>query len=260
MRKILIGVIAVIILALIVGAMLIFNEDIFNSNQGEWCKITETRETSVPLQLAKAVGEDYVSKYYPEFSWVYVGDYLVENSFGDANYYILIFRKSEFTTLNTLEKLEQNAKLFSDSSSDESDKKYQFNNIATVMTSAMKEDKLIQRHYRGIPEVIGKKLEIKDFVEDKYSGKTIGSLITDFPMGVFYYEIVDKNSKEFSGNVISVYDNSIISRSDLVKNQNNIQERKEQRYSTYESDECERYQGAISEAEKAHIDEWNGYE
>lgn len=258
MKKILISVIAVIILVLITGVMFVLNKDTSNSSQGT-CKITETRETFVPPLLAKAVGENQVMNNYPESGWVYVGSYLVENSFGDSNYYLLIFRKSGFTTLNTLEKLEQNAKLFSDSSSEESDKKYQFNDIATVMTGAMKEDKLIQRHYRGIPEVIGKKLEIKDFVENTYSGKTIGNLVSDSPMGGFYYEIVDKNSKEFLGNVISVFDNSIISRSDLVKNQNDIQERKEQRYSTYENDECERYQNAISEAEKAHIDEWNGY-
>ncbi len=247
------------VLALVTIAINFFNKDSFDFNQGT-CKIEETRETPVSLQLAKSVGENYLPKYYPESDWVYVGDYPVYNSIGDINYYLFIFRKSEFITLSTLEKLERNAKLFSDSSSDESDQKYQFNNIATVMTGSMKEDKLIQRHYRGIPEAIGKKLEIKGFIEDKYSKKTIGSLISDSPMGTFYYEIIDKNSKKPSGNIISVYDFSIISRSDLIKNQKDIQKRKEQRYSTYDKEECKKYQNAILEAEKAHILEWNEYE
>jgi len=122
----------------------------------------------------------------------------------------VVISSVDFMTLNTLEKLEQNAKLFSNTNSDEIDQKYQFNNIATVMTGSMKEDKLIQRHYRGIPEVIGKKLEIKEFIENKYPEKTVGSLISDSSMGIFYYEIIDKNSKKPSGNLISVYGFSII--------------------------------------------------
>jgi len=260
-KKIFLFIIILIILSLVIGTIIFKN---WNTNSSlnlnsDRCKIEETRKIPVSLELAKSVGEDYLPRYYPEFDWIYVGNYLVYNSFGDTNYHLLIFRKSEFLTLNTLEKLEQNAKLFSDSNQDESAQKYQFGNIATIMTGSMKEDKLIQRHYRGIPEAIGKKIEIKEFVEDKYSGKTIGSLITDSPMGTFYYEIIDKNSKKLSGNLITL-DFSIISRSNLIKNQEEIQERKDKTYSTYGDEECEKYQNTILEREKAYIAEWKEFE
>ena len=218
------------------------------------------RETPVSLDLAKAVASDQVNRNNPPFNWVYVGNYLIYNSFGETNYYMLIFRKSDFNNFNTLDKLEQNAKLFSDSTQDESDKKYQFNDIATVMTGTMKEDKLIQRHFRGISEAIGKRLEAKDFVEKNYPGKTIGNLIADSSTGTNYYEIIDKTSKKSSNNLISMNDFSIVSLSDLEKNQEDLQKRKEQRYSTYEEDECDSYKKAVEEARQASISEWNSFD
>lgn len=258
MKKIFLLIILIVLVS-VVGAIFLFNNDSLDLNLNK-CKIEETREIPVSLELAKSAGENSVHKYYPEFDWIYIGNYIAYSSTGGINYYILIFRKSEFTTLNTLEKLEQNAKLYSDTSSDESDQKYQFNDIATIMTASMKEVNAIQRHYRGIPGVIGKKLKIKEFIENKYSEKTIGNLILDSPMGTFYYEIVDKNSKKSSSNLISAQDFSIVPVADLIKSRKNIQERKEKGYSAYDKEKCEWYQGAILEAEKAHIVEWNEFE
>mgnify|MGYP001565042561 CR=1 FL=1 len=224
------------------------------------CQINEVRKTPVSLELAKFVASDQVHRNNPPFVWVYVGSQLVYSSLGDINYYIIVFRKNEFTTFTTLEQLGQNAKLYSDSTQEGSENKYQFNDIATVMTGTMKEDKLIIRHFKGIPESIGKRLEIKEFVESKYAGKTIGDLVSDSPMSVGYYKIIDKNSGKPSDNVISVLDFSIVSLSSLVQNQEDIQNRKEQTYSTYEKDECESYKNALEEAKQAHILEWNSFD
>ena len=258
MKKVSLLIIVLMVCVSIIGVMFFLNNTTFQLT-GK-CQIERTMETPVSLNLAKTVGEDYIQRYYPESDWVYVGNYPVYNSLGNINYYLLIFRESEFMTLNTLEKLEQNAQLFSDSSQDESDKKYQFNNIANIMTSSMKEDKLIQNHRRGIPESMGEKLEIKEFIEDQYSTKTIGNLISDSSSGLFYYEIIERNSKKSSGNAIRVYDFSIVSISDLIKIQKDIQKRKDSKYSTYGMDECQKFQSAISEAGKAQISEWNKYE
>ena len=224
------------------------------------CQINEVRKTPVSLELAKFVASDQVHRNNPPFVWVYVGSQLVYSSLGDINYYIIVFRKNEFTTFTTLEQLGQNAKLYSDSTQEGSENKYQFNDIATVMTGTMKEDKLIQRHFRGISEAIGKRLEAKDFVEKNYPGKTIGNLIADSSTGTNYYEIIDKTSKKSSNNLISMNDFSIVSLSDLEKNQEDLQKRKEQRYSTYEEDECDSYKKAVEEARQASISEWNSFD
>ncbi|MBU3907074.1 MAG: hypothetical protein KKA64_02370 [Nanoarchaeota archaeon] len=262
MRKIILITIILIIVFSIVGILIISNNDSINLNFGA-CKIEETRETPVSLELAKSVASDQVHRNNPPFNWTYVGDYLVYNSFGDTNYYLLIFRKSDFMTLDSLEKLEQNAKLFSDSTSEESDKKYQPNDIATVMTGTMKEDVPLQSHYRGIPEAIAKRLEIKEIVENNYPGKTIGNLIADSPMGQVYYEIIDKNSNKPYSKWIragSPGDFLIVSRSERVQLKKHIQDRKEQSYSTYEDEECQKFQSANLEAEQAHIAKWNEFE
>lgn len=256
MRKIILVFIFLIFIVIIGGFFL------FKSSVGEsGCVINDLRQTPVSLDLAKSVASDQVQRNNPPFDWVYVGNYVVYNSFGDTNYYIIIFRKIEFTKFDTLAKLEQNAKLFSDSTSEESDNKYQFNDIvATVMTGTMKEDKLIQRHFRGIPESIGKRLEIKEFIESNYPGKTIGNLIFDSPMDVGFYEIISKSLGESSGDLIRVLDKSIVSLRQLKQNQEDIQKRKQQRYSTYEDEECERYKQAAVDAMNANINQWNEFE
>jgi len=269
--SILIWILAILILIILAGGILFFvnlnNGDIIGTSN---CEIKELRETLVSLELAKSVGENYIPKYYPEFEWMCIGSYDIYNSFGDIKYYVLIFRKSEFMNLNTLEKLEQNAKLFSYSAEDynelnneqkqvNDEQRYQFNNTATIITGSMKEDKLIQNHFRGISEAIGKRLEIKEFVENKYLGRTIGNLVSDSPMGQVYYEIVEKDSLEKSGDLIKIRDYSIISNSDLIKIQEDIQERKQKKNSGYDKEMCEFLKKAIIEAREAHIAEWNKF-
>ncbi len=241
----------VLIIALIISGIFLFGNF-------DGCEINEIRETPVSLELAKAVAQDNVERANPPFEWVYVDGYIVDNSFGESNYYVIIFRKKDFTTFSSLEQLEQNAEQFSSSTSDESDKKYLFNDIATVITGAMKEDKLIQRSFRGIPEANGKKLEIKDFVESNYPGKTIGKLIADSPSGSSYYEIVF-NSGEPTGDLISVYDLRIVSIESLRENQESIEERKQETYNKYSRDECEYYQQAFEERIMDNLAQWNNF-
>jgi hypothetical protein len=254
MNKIFLIIVILAIVGVVAGVVIFFNGPFLSG-----CKIEETRVTPVPLELAKSVALDHVNKNNKPYEWVYVNSYTVYNSVGDSNYYIFIFRKKEFIEFDTLEKLEQNAKQFSDSTSEESDNKYQFNNIANVMTGTMKEDKLIQSFSRGITEEIGKKLEIEEFVESKYPGKTIGNLIGDTPMGMFYYEIIDKASGKASGDLIKIYDLSIVPRSNLVQYRGEVQEREDRRYSTLSESDCILIQNSILEREDAYRKEWDGF-
>lgn len=263
-RLVIILLLIIILIVTIIGfaSIIFFDNNIFDNSSSQdltGCKIKKTRETPVPLELAKSIALDNLKKTDPDFEWIYVGNYLTYNSFDKPNYYVLIFRERGFTSLDTLNKLEENAKLFSDSTQEESEKKYQFNNIATVYTGAMKEDSLIIRHFRGIPESIGKKLEVKDFVENKYPGMTIGNLYYDSPMDVGYYEIINKDSKKASGNLIKVYDYSIVSHSDLIQNQERVQNGKEERYSRLNEKECEILRNGIAARESANRVNWDSY-
>jgi hypothetical protein len=234
--------ILVIILLIFVGVFLFFNKNILSPNSNS-CQIETSKVTPVSLELAKSVATLHVHSNNKPYNWSYVGNYVVYNSLGDINYYLLIFRKSEFISLDTLEKLEQNANLFSDS---DNDQKYQFENLATVMVAAMKEDGVVKRHYRGIPEPIAEKLKI----EKKYG--TVSNLISDSPMGNFYYSIEGDK-------IVKVLDHSVNSLSELKKLSEDSQKRKEEGYARLSKDDCERYQKAITEAEQAHIEEWNKF-
>ena len=249
-------IVLIILLAVIVIGFVLFSQDSFNVS-GASCDIKEIRETPVSLELAKTVALDNVNKNNPPFDWVYVGGYLSQNSLGDSIYYVLIFRKIDFTELTTLDVLEQNAQKFSDS---ESDDKSQFNNIATVMTGSMKEDKLIQRHFRGLPEAIGKRLEIKQIVEENYPGETIGDLIMNSPSDAGYYEIVSKETSQSSGNLISVYDNSIVSVGELNNNLEMVEKRKRESYKEFSDSECELLMQSAEQGRLENIGQWNSFE
>jgi hypothetical protein len=236
MKKIMIMLILVCSLFFLYGCT-----NIQNLNPSK-CDIKTTSETPVSLELAKAFATKQVHENNRPYNWSYVGNYEIFDSYGKKTYYLIIFRKSELNAFDTLDKLEQNALAQKDD-----EQKYQFNNIATVMTSSMKEVKPLQRHYRGIPEPAAKKLEI-----EKEFGK-VSNLITDSPMGNFYFEISN-------GNAIKIYDNTVMSISELKKASEEIQKRKDSQYANLNEGDCKRYQEAITEAEQAHMIEWNSYE
>ncbi len=232
---------------------------IYSNNTNLSCHIQETRTTPISLDQANSVALEHVNNNNRPFSWVNVGHYLVRNSFDESNYYIFIFRKSDVNKFNTLEKLEENAKLFSDTNAEDTDQKLQVNDIATVITGTMNEDKLIIRNYRGIPASMAKKIEIKEFVEKKFSGLTIGELYYDSEMDQGYYEIMKIDSKKPTGDVIKVVDNSIVPRSDLIKYQEKLEQRKQERYSSLSKDECEQLKNGILERNADLDRQWSRY-
>ncbi len=259
MKK-LILVILLVVVALLLSVSLFFvfsnsksnsnqlgsNKNYLNQNNEEIvdCDLKIKRETLVSLDLAKAVGAVRLSKFYPGFNWVFVGNIITYDMYGDQAGYVLIFRKDTYG-LNTLEKLESNTQ-----TAQSDNEKYQFDNVATIMTGAMKEDKLILRHFRGVPEFFGKREEIRAYVESNYPGKTIGRVISLTPMS-FGYEIINRNSGKATGDMIS--NNKIISLPNEIAR---VEKNKNRRMSWKE---CEAYQNAVLEAIKANIAEWNSF-
>lgn len=255
------------IMVIIIGGMtLYFNIDkILGSSATRYigsklgaCVIEDNRGNAVPTDVAQAVALSQVNKNNTPFNWVSVGYYPMYRSSGEVNYYAFVFRKAEFTKLTTLDSLEQNASKYSDTTQEGSDNKYQFNDIASVLTGAFDGDSLIIRHYRGIPEIVGKKAELKEYVENKYQSKTIGNIIADSPMGKIYFEIVNKSNNGVTGEIIGL-DYVVISKNELVDYQVEVKARKSNRYMSLNQKECDGYKQALIEREVDLKNQWAGH-
>ncbi|MBS3066511.1 hypothetical protein J4205_01685 [Candidatus Pacearchaeota archaeon] len=212
------------------------------------CELDDVQLTQIPVSLAQSVASEQVHRNNPPFNWTSIGYIQAEDIIGEQYYYVFIFVKEGFN-LNTLDKFEKNAL-----SAQSDDEKYQFNDVATVIVGAVKEDKQIFRHFRGIPEFFVEKSNIKNYVEGNYNGKTIGNLVLASQGTTAYYEILS-NSKP-SGDLIRVPDKEITSTKSLVDLKENNEKR---RLSGYSKDECESYKKAIEEARQSHITEWDSF-
>jgi hypothetical protein len=253
-------IISIIAILAIGGGLLIYK----NKNVTQYigtklgaCIIEENRGNTVSPDIAKAIALNQVINNNKPYNWVPVGYYSIYGSSGLVNYYAFVFRKSEFTKFTTLSSLEQNANNYSDKSSDD-DNKYQFNDIASVWTGASDGQKLIMRHYRGIPGIIAEKIKIKKFVEDKYGDKTIGNIIADSEAGKMYFEIINKSNNKETGDVISL-NYSISSKNELVKSQNELNDRIAKGHASYDQKLCDRLKQAMTEREADFKNQWGKY-
>ncbi len=228
----------------------------FSRNESSVCVIEENRGDSVPTDIALAVALNHVNKNNTPFNWVSVGYYPIYGSSNELNYYAFVFRKAEFSKFTTSDSLEQNASKYSDATQDERDKKYQFSDVASVLTGSAYGDSLIMRHFKGIPEFVGKKIEIKKYVENKYPDKTIGNVISDSPMGKMYFEIVNKSNNRATGEIIGL-DFAVTSKSELESYQTEINNRKNRKYMSFDQKECESYKQALLEREKDLKNQWS---
>lgn len=251
MKKIII-VIIVLILVLLVGFFYYSKNKSIDANFFlDGCKIEENKGEVVAINIAQTYAQKQVIANNRPYNWVPVGYYPVYNSSDSINYYVFVFRKSDFTKLTTLSGLEQNASNYSDKSSDD-DSKYQFNDVASVWTGASNGQKLLMRHYRGIPEIVAEKIKIRNFIENKYQDKTIGNIVADSEAGKMYFDIVSKSGKS-TGNIIGL-DYLIISKKELVNNQKKIDEK---RYSGLNGDRCKKMKQAVLEREADFRRQWS---
>lgn len=251
MKKTIIGILIILILALIGGYIYYSkNKSIgVNFSVGS-CKIQENNGEAVAVNTAQAFAQKHVTANNKPYNWVPVGNYPIYNSSDSINYYAFVFRKSDYSKFTILAGLEQNA-----NNSSDSDTKYQFNNIATVWTGASNGQKLLMRHYRGIPEIVAEKMKIRKFIEDKYKDRTIGNIIADSEAGNMYFDIVSRSGGKSTGDVIGI-DYLIISKRDLANNQNKIEAR---RYSNLDSGRCEQIRQSVLEREIDFKKQWSEF-
>ncbi len=262
-----VGLLLIIVLIIIIGGVTVyFNKDnILGNSAAQYigsklgaCIIEENRGDTVSTNVAQAVALNQVNRNNTPFNWVSVGYYPMYGSSGEINYYAFVFRKTEYIEFTTLDSLEQNASKYSDTTQDGSDKKYQFNDVASVLTGAASGDALIIRYYRGIPEIVGKKVEIKKYVENKYSDKTIGNIISDSPMGKMYFEIVNKSNNGVTGEIIGL-DYAVTSKSELANYQTDVKNRKNKQYMSFDQKKCNSYKQALIEKEEDLKNQWGKY-
>lgn len=247
-KKLIIFIIIIVVLGLIAGGVFFFSGKGIIEAGG--CNVVETRETPVSLELAKSVATSEVNKFLTGREWAYVGYYPVYNTIGVQQYYLFIFRNINKTTSTTLESLGPEAKIQS-----EDEVNYQFfaQNFATIITGSMKEDSLYFRHYGFLPDSLVEKQEIKQFVESKYPGKTIGNVV--YHGTTEYYEILSNGKR--TDDLIRVLDNRIESSSDLAEL---TASNKKRSYDRLSGDECKQIKQAVKDRETANIAAWNGFE
>lgn len=248
------------IILILISAVIIFvvgGYFYFKDNFG--CRVQESRATPVSLSQANAFALKQANDNNRPFNWVNVGHYLVNDSLDKPKYYIFIFRKNEAIKFDTLEKLEENAKLFSDSSAEGADEKMRVKDIATVITGAVKEDKPLVSHYRGIPASMARKMEIREFVEKKFPGLTIGSLHYDSERDEGYYEIIGIISKEPTGDVIRVANNDIVTRSKMIRLSRDITQSSQEKYVYLGDKECRLLKKSLLERTAEFQKQWDGY-
>lgn len=254
MKKIIIGILSILILILIAGYFYYAKNKSIDANFFlGGCEIEENNGEVVAVNIAQTFAQKHVMANNKPYNWVPVGYYSVYNSSASINYYAFVFRKSDYTKFTTLSGLEQNASNYSDKSSDD-DNKYQFNDIASVWTGASNGQKLLMRHYRGIPEIVAEKIKVRNFIENKYQDKTIGNIIADSEAGKMYFDIVSKSGGKSTDDIIGL-DYLIVSKKELVNNQERIEER---RYSSLKAgDRCEKMKQAILEREADFRKQWS---
>ncbi|MEK6927061.1 MAG: hypothetical protein AABX11_01375 [Nanoarchaeota archaeon] len=241
MKGLTITLLVLIFLGLVVGGIFYFSNNLINS-----CELEEVQGTPVSISQAQSFALFRVTENNKPYTWIPLG-YLQSNDInGEKNYYVFIFVKDGFN-LNTLDKLKSNI-LTAQSEED----KYQFNDVATIVVSAIKEEKQLIRHFRGLPEYFVEEDNIESLLTK--NGEERGNLILDNQGTTAYFEILS-NSKN-TGNLIRVSDKKIISSKDLI----DFKEASEQRrLSAMSSTECEQYKIALQEASQAHIAEWNKF-
>ena len=241
MKGLLITLVVLICLGLTVGVIFYFS-----NNSATSCKLDEVQFTPVSPSQAQSVALAQAIRNNPPFDWTSAG-YIPSNDInGEQRYYVFIFVKEGFN-LNTLEKLKAN--LLTAQSDDE---KYQFNDVATVVVSAVKEDKQIFRHFRGLPEYFVEKSNIESSLANK--GEAAGSLVLDVQGTTAYFEIL-RNSKT-TGDLIRVPNKEIVSIQTLTE----LKETNEKRtLSSLDNSKCEQYKKALQEARQANIAEWNKF-
>jgi len=258
-----------------------------------------TVPTTIDIGLARFVASQQVHRNNPPFEWGAVDHMILHDIDGAVRAYAFIFAKADTAFRSAVDLhqhiLEKSAKLreaqvkaasappdaHSDGGTPASVVEaegvlYNFNDLATVITSAVSDSPLILNHFRGIPEfwVIAETLD--PATSTRLYGKALQAsqviMITpmDFRLAaseetkaaatVPGLRTVEKAVLSDTVQCIKVSAKKVESIGAVRKERQAIEDRKQQRFNTLDPAERARYEQAMQDRAKALTEKWRQYQ
>lgn len=256
---------------------------------------SHTDTSVIEIDVAQFVADEYVHKYYPEFHWINVDHVVIHDIEGSVAAYAFIFSKASSSLRSAsdlrnhiIEKtteLKQTRVIVNEGDVlDDQEKKrvisieeelYNFNNLASIITGATSDSKLILRHFRGLPEFWVESQSLDEDSSSKRFGKALRVfrviMITPMDFRIVAIEgaaTVPATSELRSPAKVLMPDsayclhlrkNKAEKISKVRKEREAIANRKQKRLSTLEPAERAQYEKTLQERARAMANRWQKY-
>ncbi len=257
--------------------------------------LLKSEATSIKVSLAQYVASRQVHRNNPPFDWQVVDHMVLHDIDGRVRAYAFLFAKVDtaFQSTEDIQRhiLEKSALLREaqeeasnappgtqvagvtpDSVVKAEEALYNFNGLATVITGATSDSKLILRHFRGIPEFWVNAETLTPAVSTRLYGKTlqVSRVIMITPMDFRLaasegaeraltkadFRKAQKATIPDSAQCIKVSAKKVESIATVRKERQTIKDRKQRRFNTLEPDERARYEKALKDRAKMLAGEW----
>lgn len=249
----------------------------------------------IKVDVARLVADEYVHKYYPEFRWINVDHIVVHDIEGSVAAYAFIFSKST-TSLRSASDLRNHiiekstelkqirAMVNEGNDNDDQENKrviliekelYSFNDIATIITGATSDSKLILNFFRGFPEFWVQLQSLDEVSSSKRFGKAlqVSHVIMITPMDFRIVTIEGAAAVQSMGALRSpakapipdsayclhLRKNKAEEISNVRKERQAIANRKQRRLNTLEPAKRAKYGKALRDRAKFLADRWQKY-
>ena len=261
-------------------------------------QIPITATTTIKIDLACFVANQYAHRCYPEFQWRIVDHMTLHDIKGFVNAYAFIFTKAD-SNINSPEDLllhiqeksailwqtkeeQANTKPGSDSAEqarvqviEAEEALYNFRNFATIITGGTSDSKLILNSFRGLPEfwVNAEALNQVRLLQQFGKARRISQILMispmDFRLVVIESDGVKPLSTDMRSSQKAIFSDTakiLSSRADKLwslvevrKERHTIEARKQQRFNTLELSERAWHEKALQDRAKAMADKWQKY-
>ena len=253
---------------------------------------------TVEVDLARFVAGQYVHRYYPEFEWRNLDHMVLYDIDGAVRAYAMVFAKADSPfhssadlqrhirekSVQLLQAKEKAATSNSEAQAEgetaasvveTEEELYNFDNLATVITGATSDSKLILRHFRGLPRfwVNAETLDADTSVGLYGSPLKVSHVIMITPMDfrlsasegtkdALTASDVHKAEKATipeSAQILNVTAKSAEKMSAVRKARRSMEARKQQRLNTLEPAKRAKYEKALRNRAKFLADRWQKY-
>jgi|GEM_PF-1302508 len=257
-----------------------------------------TATTTINVDLASFVANQYVHKYYPGFQWLNVDHMTLHDINGYVQAYAFVFAVSgsDFHSSDDLRRhiqeksailvqaKEEQASADQEAESvkqarvrviDAEEALYNFRTFATIITGATSDNKLILRHFRGIPEfwVSAETPNESTTLEQSGTSQQVTHIVMITPMDFRLVVTESGGAKPLSttmrssqrttfsntAQILGTRASKVRSVAEMRKKRQAIVNRKQQRFNTLEPAERARYEKALQDRAKAMADKWQLY-